>query len=79
MVECGAIIHAMAQPRTKPRSAAVPPNDKIADRLRAHAQLCRQIARATWSETTAIELTRLADQCVEAADNIEPAVPARLH
>jgi len=33
---------------------------KIAERLIAHARLCRQIARETWNEHTALELTRMA-------------------
>jgi len=40
---------------------------KIAERLIAHARLCRQIARETWNEHTALELTRMADECMRAA------------
>ena len=46
---------------------------KIAERLVAHARLCRQIARETWNEHTAVELERMADACVRAAT---PDLPA---
>ena len=36
-------------------------SSKIAERLLAHARLCRQIADASWSETTAAELERAAE------------------
>jgi hypothetical protein len=62
-----------------PLSSPALPASKVAERLRAHARLCRQIAHESWNETTAIELTRLADQCIEAADNIEPEPGSRLH
>ena len=39
----------------------------IAERLLAHARLCREIAAATMSEETAIKLERLAQDCIEAA------------
>ena len=40
---------------------------KIAERLLAHARLCRHIAEQTWSEDTARKLDALADECVRAA------------
>ena len=45
---------------------------KIAERLLAHARLCRQIAEASWSETTAAELERLAAECERAAAEATP-------
>jgi len=45
----------------------VPNASKIAERLLAHARLCRQIAEATWSEEVAQKLGRLADECTRAA------------
>jgi hypothetical protein len=62
-----------------PLSSPALPADKVAERLRAHARLCRQVAHESWNETIAIELARLADQCIEAADNIEPEARPRLH
>jgi hypothetical protein len=47
-------------------------SSKIAERLLAHARLCRQIADATWSETTAAELERLAAECERAAAGAIP-------
>ncbi len=47
------------------------PASKMAERLRAHARLCHQIAQETWNEAIAGELGRLADQCLTAADNID--------
>ncbi len=63
----------------RPSSTPAAPASKIAERLRAHARLCRQIARESWNEEMAVELTRLADQCLEAADNIAPEPHSRLH
>jgi hypothetical protein len=40
---------------------------KIAERLRAHARLCRQIASVSWSEESAQKLAQLADECSRAA------------
>lgn len=47
--------------------------DKIAERLRAHARLCRHIAAESWSEDTARKLDTLAQECARAADEIAPA------
>jgi hypothetical protein len=52
-------------------SQAPVPASKVAERLRAHARLCRHIAEESRNETIAGELGRLADQCVAAADNID--------
>jgi len=43
---------------------------KIAERLLAHARLCRQIAEETWSEDVAQKLDRIADECTRAAADI---------
>lgn len=58
----------------------VPNSSKIAERLLAHARLCRQIAEETWSEDVAQKLSRLADECARAAADIasEPEQPDRL-
>ena len=45
----------------------------IAERLLAHARLCREIADATLNEETASKLERLAQDCIEAARDAEPA------
>ena len=44
----------------------------IAERLLAHARLCREIADATLNEETAAELEQLAEDCVRAARDVEP-------
>ena len=53
---------AMSQPRT------------IADRLLAHARICREIARASWNEESAQRLERLAADCMRAARTAEPVL-----
>jgi hypothetical protein len=45
----------------------------IAQRLLAHARLCREIARASWNEESAQRLERLAEDCIRAARAAEPA------
>jgi len=62
-----------------PLSRPALPAEEVAERLRAHARLCRQIADESWSETIAAELAQLADQCMEAAQDIEPEAGSRLH
>jgi hypothetical protein len=42
----------------------------IAQRLRAHARLCEQVALESWSEDTAAMLLRVADDCNRAATEI---------
>jgi len=69
----------MHKPHPAPLSSPVLPADKVAERLRAHARLCRQVARESWDETIAGELSRIADQCMEAANHIEPEPGTRLH
>ncbi len=73
------ISRTMHKRKPDPPSSLALPASKVAERLRAHARLCRQIAHESWNETIAIELARLADQCIEAADNIEPKPRPRLH
>jgi hypothetical protein len=53
-------------------SAPVPNSSKIAERLRAHARLCRQVAEVSWSEEIAMRLGRIADECSRAAEDAEP-------
>jgi hypothetical protein len=45
----------------------------IRERLLAHARLCREIANATLNEETASKLERLAQDCIQAARDAEPA------
>ena len=44
----------------------------IAERLLAHARICRNIANATLNEETASKLERLAMDCIQAARDAEP-------
>lgn len=45
----------------------VPISAELAERLLAHARLCRHIAEQTGSEETAQKLGNLASECVRAA------------
>jgi hypothetical protein len=45
----------------------------IAERLLAHARIRREIADATLNEETASELERLAEDCIQAARDADPA------
>jgi hypothetical protein len=45
----------------------------ISERLLAHARLCREIADATMNEEAASKLERMAQDCIEAARDAEPA------
>jgi hypothetical protein len=54
------------------RVSFVPNALRIAERLRAHARLCRQIAEVSWNEEVAGRLRRLADDCSRTADDAEP-------
>ena len=47
----------------------------ISERLLAHARLCREIADATLNEETASKLESLAQDCIQAARDAEPAPP----
>ena len=47
-------------------------SSKIAERLLAHARLCRQIAGESWDETTVAELEQLAAECERAATQTGP-------
>jgi hypothetical protein len=58
----------------QPPQETVSPSSKLAERLLAHARLCRQIARQTWNEETAAELEKLAAECDLAAANAPPTV-----
>lgn len=48
------------------------PSSQLAQRLLAHALLCRQIARQCWNEETAAELEKLAAECDLAAAKAPP-------
>ena len=56
----------------------VPNAPKIAERLLAHARLCRQIAEAAIRDDVAQEFGRLADECLRVAAALDPDAPARL-
>ena len=45
----------------------------MAERLLAHARICREIANTTLNAQTAHELELLAADCVQAARDAEPA------
>jgi hypothetical protein len=51
---------------------AVSHSAKIAERLLAHARLCRHIAEQARSEETAHKLDTLADECARAAAELLP-------
>jgi hypothetical protein len=46
----------------------------IAERLLAHAKLCRQIASECWNEEMAQKLEQLAQDCLRAAAQADPSV-----
>ena len=48
------------------------PSSQHAERLHAHARLCRQIARECWDKETAAELEKLAEECDRAAAEVPP-------
>ncbi|MEI9804914.1 MAG: hypothetical protein WDN48_11220 [Pseudolabrys sp.] len=48
----------------------MPQTSKIAERLLAHARLCREIAGASWNEETALSLMRMADRCERQAAGV---------
>jgi hypothetical protein len=50
----------------------VSPSSQLAERLLAHARLCRQIARQSSNEDTAAELEKLAAECDLAAAKAPP-------
>ena len=41
-----------------------PPSAKVAQRLLAHARLCREIAALSWNEADARKLEEMAAECV---------------
>jgi hypothetical protein len=43
------------------------PSEKIAERLRAQARLCRHIASQSWNEDVGAQLEELAQLCLRAA------------
>ena len=47
----------------------------LAERLLAHARLCRQIAHESWHEDTRIDLERMARECDRAAAQAAPYEP----
>lgn len=65
----------MSSNRREPN--AVLQSADIAERLLAHARLCRHIAEQTWSEETALKLGSLADECVRAAAELMPVEPTQ--
>lgn len=49
------------------------PPSTISENLLAHARLCREIANATLNDEMASKLERLAEDCIRAARDAEPA------
>jgi hypothetical protein len=56
--------------RSNPRLQAELSSKAIAQRLRAHARLCEQIASQCSNEATAITLYRMAHDCTQVADEL---------
>ena len=50
----------------------------VAQRLLAHARICREIASATLDEETAGKLERLAKDCIRAAREADPEPRSQL-
>jgi hypothetical protein len=44
----------------------------MAERLLAHASMCKQAASLSWDEAIAVELEKLADDCRRAAAAYDP-------
>ena len=58
----------------------MPQSAKVVQRLLAHAKLCRDIATATWNETSAEKLEEMALECERsAATESEPRPAGTLH
>jgi hypothetical protein len=55
---------------SNPQSRPAASSKAIAQRLRAHARLCEQIARECWNELTAEKLKRMACDCSRVAAEI---------
>lgn len=51
----------------------MPHPSTMAERLLAHARICREIAHTTLNKQTARELELLAEDCIRAARDAEPA------
>lgn len=51
---------------------------KVAERLLAHAKLCRHIAEQSWNEETARKLDALAEECTQAAAALLPGDKSEL-
>jgi len=60
-------------PRTQ--SSSLPPLAvaRIAERLLAHAQLCREIALASLNAEIAAKLMTVAEDCTRTAEELQPA------
>jgi hypothetical protein len=58
----------------------MPQSAKVVQRLLAHAKLCRDIATASWNETSAAKLEEMAAECERsAASDGEPRPSGTLH
>lgn len=55
------------------KAATVSNDAKIAERLVAHARLCRQLAEQSWSENAAKTMHRLAEECLDAVATLDAA------
>ncbi|HEY4140069.1 MAG TPA: hypothetical protein VGM57_01575 [Pseudolabrys sp.] len=60
-------------------SLTAPHSAKVAERLLAHAKLCREIAARSWNEDSARKLEELADACTRAAGSTFTPPAGRLH
>ena len=59
---------------------AMPQSAKVVQRLLAHAKLCREIASASWNQTSAEKLEEMAAECERsAAGNGETTPTGTLH
>jgi hypothetical protein len=58
----------------------MPQSAKVVQRLLAHAKLCREIASASWNQTSAEKLEEMAAECERsAASDGEPDPSGTLH
>jgi hypothetical protein len=55
----------------------MPNSAKVAERLLAHARLCREIAARSWNEASAQRLEEMAAACVRAVDSTVELPPSK--
>ena len=54
----------------------MPQSAKVIQRLLAHAKLCRDIAAASWNQTSAEKLEEMAAECERSAAGDREATPS---